>query len=148
MIGLAGASNHQHHPFTPSTMMSFHLPLPTSADLSFRICRPTHILDLHFRDICFYILYYVCFTCTRLVDYRLRFDQEVEEMNILPLNFNGELLKTVLPPPPPPTCQLLYSLPSGDRMIGLTGASISPEAFHHESPKFHSAHRDILQLEY
>ena len=68
--------------FNTTTISSLHWPLLARRSVH---VSPPHILDLHFRDICLYILYYVCFTCTRLVDYQLRFDQQAEETNIPPL---------------------------------------------------------------
>ena len=51
-----------------TTTISLHRPLLARRSV---FVAPSHILDLDFRDIRLYILYCICFTCTRLADYRL-----------------------------------------------------------------------------
>jgi len=75
-------------PFNTTTISSLHRPLLARRSV---LVAPSHILDLDFRDIRLYILYYICFTCTRFVDYRLRFDEEAEKTNIPPLKFDRRL---------------------------------------------------------
>ena len=54
--------------FNTTTVSSLHRPLLARRSV---YVAPPHILDLDFRDICLYILYCICFTCTRLAGYRL-----------------------------------------------------------------------------